>query len=260
MNPVTTLQASDVRTVPTPAHGPAGMPLKWMWGAIAALGACVVALATTLVVQNRAPQGAMPAATSASPAVMAESQQQQGATPAQARGLAQPGQALQRAPERMADAPQPQRADLVAGNTQMVQRGPACSYCGRVESVQAVQQAEPATGVGAVAGGVLGAVVGNQIGKGNGRTAATVLGAVGGGYVGHQVEQRSRTRTVYQVAIRMDDGSLRRFTRAQPPTVGTPVALQGKGYRIDHERDSRPNGGGAYTSAPAGAVRVANGY
>ncbi|MFN3438192.1 MAG: hypothetical protein ACK41V_10885 [Acidovorax sp.] len=46
---------------------------------------------------------------------------------------------------------------------------------------------------------------------------------------------------------------------AWAPAVGTPVALQGKGYRIDHERDSRPNGG-AYTNAPAGAVRVANGY
>lgn len=257
MNPVTILQASDVRSVPTPAHGPAGMPMKWMWGAIAALGACVVALATTLVVQAQAPA---PAATASSAAVVPSSQ----GAPAQPLGLmpAQPG-ALQapRASERMPEPFQPQRADLVGGTAQMVQRAPVCGNCGRIESVQAVQQAEPASGVGAVAGGVLGAVVGNQIGKGSGRTAATVLGAVGGGYVGHQVEQRTRTRTVYQVAVRMDDGSLRRFTRTQPPAVGTPVALQGKGYRIDHERDSRPNGAGAYTNnAPASAVRVANGY
>lgn len=258
---VTTLEARDVRTVAPGGHGPAGMPVKWMWGAIAALGACVVALATTLVVQNRAPQGAaLPAATTASPAVMAESLQ---GKPTQPLGLVQPQQpsVAPRAPERLPEPMPAQRADLVGGTTPMVaQRAPVCSTCGRVESVQAIQQAEPATGVGAVAGGVLGAVVGNQIGKGNGRTAATVLGAVGGGYVGHQVEQRSRTRTIYQVAVRMDDGSLRRFTRAQPPAVGTPVALQGKGYRIDNERDSRPNGGGAYTNAPAGAVRVANGY
>lgn len=265
MNTVTTLEACDVRTVATAAHGPAGMPMKWMWGAIAALGACVVALATTLVVQNRAPQGAAapaPTATAASPAVVAQALQGQpaqplGLLPAQAGGAP----AQQRMPEPMLP---PQRAELVGGTMPMAaQRAPVCSTCGRVESVQAIQQAEPATGVGAVAGGVLGAVVGNQIGKGNGRTAATVLGAVGGGYVGHQVEQRTRTRTVYQVAVRMDDGSLRRFTRAEPPAVGTPVALQGKGYRIDHERDSRPNnsnGGGAYTTAPAGAVRVANGY
>ncbi len=252
MNNPITLHPSDVRTVPsTPS------PMKWMWVAIASLGACVVALGTTLVVQQR-PAEVVAAATAASPAVVAQSLQ---GAPAQPLGLVQPqaGLQVQRAPAHVPESAQPQRANLAGGTTQMVQRAPVCSTCGRVESVQAIQQAEPATGVGAVAGGVLGAVVGNQIGKGNGRTAATVLGAVGGGYVGHQVEQRTRTRTVYQVAIRMDDGSLRRFTRAQPPAVGTPVALQGKGYRIDHERDSRSNGDG-YTSAPAGAVRVANGY
>lgn len=255
MNSPITLQPSDVRTVPsTPS------PMKWMWVAIASLGACVVALGTTLVVQHR-PAEVSAAATAASPAVVAQSLQ--GAAPAQSPlGLVPHQAGAQAQPAPMPEPFQPQRANLAGGTTPMAQRAPVCSTCGRVESVQAVQQAEPATGVGAVAGGVLGAVVGNQIGKGNGRTAATVLGAVGGGYVGHQVEQRSRTRTVYQVAIRMDDGSLRRFTRAQPPAVGTPVALQGKGYRIDHERDSRPNGGGggAYTNAPAGAVRVANGY
>lgn len=255
MNNPVTLQPSDVRTVPsTPS------PMKWMWVAIASLGACVVALGTTLVVQHR-PTEVPAAATAASPVVVAPSLQ---GVPAQPPlGLVQPqaGAPVQRAPAPMPEPFQPQRANLAGGTAQMVQRAPVCNTCGRVESVQAIQQAEPATGVGAVAGGVLGAVVGNQIGKGSGRTAATVLGAVGGGYVGHQVEQRSRTRTVYQVAIRMDDGSLRRFTRAQPPAVGTPVALQGKGYRIDHERDSRPNGGGAYTNnASAGAVRVANGY
>ncbi|MDZ7864844.1 glycine zipper 2TM domain-containing protein [Acidovorax sp.] len=255
MNNPVTLQPSDVRTVPsTPS------PMKWMWVAIASLGACVVALGTTLVVQHR-PTEVPAAATAASPVVVAPSLQGVPAQPPLGLVQAQAGAPVQRAPAPMPEPFHPQRANLAGGTAQMVQRAPVCNTCGRVESVQAIQQAEPATGVGAVAGGVLGAVVGNQIGKGSGRTAATVLGAVGGGYVGHQVEQRSRTRTVYQVAIRMDDGSLRRFTRAQPPAVGTPVALQGKGYRIDHERDSRPNGGGAYTNnAPAGAVRVANGY
>jgi len=126
-----------------------------------------------------------------------------------------------------------------------------------VESVQAVQQAAPATGVGAVAGGVLGAVVGNQVGKGSGRAAATVLGAVGGGYVGHKVEERTRTQTVYQVAVRMEDGSVRRFTRAQPPAVGTPVVLQGKGFRVD---DGATRAAEPYPRAQPGAVRVADTY
>lgn len=90
----------------------------------------------------------------------------------------------------------------------------------------------PATGVGAVAGGVLGAVVGNQVGEGSGRTAATVLGAVGGGYVGEQAEQCTRTQTVYEVRVRMDDGSVRRFTRSQPVPEGAPVRVEGKGFQL----------------------------
>ncbi|HEY9207696.1 MAG TPA: glycine zipper 2TM domain-containing protein, partial [Acidovorax sp.] len=85
---------------------------------------------------------------------------------------------------------------------------------------------------GAVAGGVLGGVLGNQVGKGSGRTAATVLGAVGGGYVGHTVEQRTRTQTVYEVRVRMDDGSVRRFTRSQPVPEGAPVRVEGKGFQL----------------------------
>lgn len=127
--------------------------------------------------------------------------------------------------------------------------------------MQAVEQSAPATGVGAVAGGVLGAVVGNQVGKGNGRTAATLLGAVGGGYVGHKVEQRTRTHTVYEVVVRMDDGSVRRFQRAQPTAVGTPVVLQGKGFRVDQGGvDGRSAGPYTQTQAQRGAVRVADSY
>ena len=83
-----------------------------------------------------------------------------------------------------------------------------------------------------------GGVLGNQIGKGSGRTAATVLGAVGGGYVGHKVEQRARTTTVYQMRVRMDDGSVRNFTRAQPLAEGTAVRVQGKSLHVDPGADA----------------------
>lgn len=152
-------------------------------------------------------------------------------------------------------------APLGAGPAQPVRAAaPVCRSCGRVESVQAVQQAAPATGVGAVAGGVLGAVVGNQIGKGSGRTAATVLGAVGGGYVGHKVEERTRTHTVYQVAVRMEDGSLRHFQRAEPTAVGTPVVLQGKGFRVDQGGSARAADPYAQPQPQPGTVRVSDTY
>ena len=43
-------------------------------------------------------------------------------------------------------------------------------------------------GVGAVVGGVLG----NQVGSGDGKTLATILGAVGGGYVGNEIAKKNQ--------------------------------------------------------------------
>lgn len=94
---------------------------------------------------------------------------------------------------------------------------PICAVCGVVESVQEVQVKGQATGVGAVAGGVGGAVVGNQFGHGSSKTLSRVLGAVGGALLGNAVEKNARTSTQFQVAVRMDDGSLRTLTSAQPP-------------------------------------------
>ncbi len=45
---------------------------------------------------------------------------------------------------------------------------------------------------GAVIGGVAGAVLGNQVGKGHGREAATALGAVVGAFAGDNISQRGR--------------------------------------------------------------------
>lgn len=99
-----------------------------------------------------------------------------------------------------------------------VAQSPAiCHSCGRVESVQAMQQAAQPSGVGMVAGAVLGGVLGNQVGGGNGRKIATVAGAVGGGYAGNEIEKRSRATTSYQVRVRMEDGDVRTFPFAQQP-------------------------------------------
>ena len=251
-----------------PAAAPAGPALKWMWAAIGVLGVSVLALGATLVMQNRAPaaaDAAAPATLAAAPRtpeseIIEEKRAQALVAPAQsamnsgANYRPQTGGSAGRSGD-MAGGMAP------GGVAQPVRAAaPVCRSCGRVESVQAVQQAAPATGVGAVAGGVLGAVVGNQIGKGNGRTAATVLGAVGGGYVGHKVEERTRTHTVYQVAVRMEDGSLRHFQRAEPTAVGTPVVLQGKGFRVDQGGSARAADPYAQPQPQPGAVRVSDTY
>lgn len=95
--------------------------------------------------------------------------------------------------------------------------GALCNNCGVVESVRAVETTAPASGLGAVTGGLLGGIVGNQVGGGRGRTAMTVVGAGAGAYAGHEVENNMNRAVSYEVRVRMNDGSSRTFReRAQP--------------------------------------------
>jgi outer membrane lipoprotein SlyB len=54
-----------------------------------------------------------------------------------------------------------------------------------------------------------------------------VLGAVGGGLAGHEVEKQARSTTVYQVQMRMDDGSTRTVTQNTAPAVGARFEVEG---------------------------------
>lgn len=84
---------------------------------------------------------------------------------------------------------------------------------GTVDSIQVVRSASGASGVGAVGGGAVGALLGNQIGSGSGRTAATLAGALGGALVGNEVERsRAPGRDLYQVGVRLDNGAYRNLT------------------------------------------------
>jgi outer membrane lipoprotein SlyB len=111
------------------------------------------------------------------------------------------------------------QAKASAPRTQVAQSTQAavCSNCGRVESVDAIKQKGEASGVGVVGGAVVGGLLGNQIGGGNGKTLATVAGAVGGGYAGNEIEKHARSTTTYNVRVRMDDGSVRTFPYTSQP-------------------------------------------
>jgi len=141
-------------------------------------------------------------------------------------------------PERASPAPAPraaprtvhvQRGSVQAAPTQHA--ASVCATCGKVESVNAVKQKGEGTGLGVVGGAVVGGLVGSQIGGGSGKSVATVLGAVGGGVAGNEVEKRARATTVYQVKVRMDDGSLRTLTQSTAPTVGQKVTVEGSTLR-----------------------------
>jgi outer membrane lipoprotein SlyB len=82
-----------------------------------------------------------------------------------------------------------------------------CDQCGTIERIdQNISQGGGHGTAGAVLGALAGGVLGNQIGKGNGRKAATVAGAVGGGFAGHAIGNRGGQHS-WLVHIKMGNGS-----------------------------------------------------
>jgi outer membrane lipoprotein SlyB len=84
-----------------------------------------------------------------------------------------------------------------------------------VESVREVREPGEAKGVGAVAGGVVGGVLANKLGKG--KDLVTVLGAAGGAFAGHQIEKHARASKHWEIAVRLDDGSQRTLSSEVEP-------------------------------------------
>lgn len=109
----------------------------------------------------------------------------------------------------------------------------SCAECGVIEAVDAVKVQGQTNGVGAVAGGVGGALVGNRIAGGNNRTLGGIVGAVGGGLLGNAIEKHERTETVYDVRVRMNDGSLRTVRQSTSRAVGEKVRVEADGL---HDR------------------------
>ncbi|MGB8636247.1 MAG: glycine zipper 2TM domain-containing protein [Rhodanobacteraceae bacterium] len=98
----------------------------------------------------------------------------------------------------------------------------ACNMCGTVQSVheEYVRGSNHSTVVGTVIGAVVGAALGNQVGKGDGRKAATVGGAVAGGAVGHEIGKRNEAdQRVWRVEVKLNDGRYATVTQDSPPDV-----------------------------------------
>jgi outer membrane lipoprotein SlyB len=146
--------------------------------------------------------------------------------PVAQRPVAQPKPVHEPAPEPVVIQDQPR---VAAAERSAPQPRAICYDCGTIESIREIKQAGEGSGVGAVAGGVAGAVLGRQVGGGRGRDLATVAGAVGGAVAGHQVEKHVKSSVVYEITVRMDDGSIRALSQAQPPTwrAGDKVRVQG---------------------------------
>lgn len=81
-----------------------------------------------------------------------------------------------------------------------------CDQCGTVERIdQNITQGGGHGTAGAVIGAIAGGVLGNQVGGGKGRKAATVAGAVGGGFAGHAIGNRGSQHS-WLVHVKMGNG------------------------------------------------------
>lgn len=183
---------------------------------VAVLGVTVMALAAALVVnRSDAQQGVPTAAATSSSKLVADTSKSASTTTA-----------------KRTPAP-----TVVAKSTVAA----VCADCGTVQSVTAVERqgqvngvpvGNTTIGIGTVAGGVIGGLLGNQVGNGNGKTLATVVGAAGGAYAGNTVEKNMKKVTVYDVRVRMDDGSFRNLDISTAVPVGSKVIVEGKNLRL----------------------------
>lgn len=130
-------------------------------------------------------------------------------------------------PYRVADGVPPDYVPApVAASTSAV---PLCFDCGVVANVRQVTNEAKPSGAGAVIGGLAGAVLGSNIGRGNTRTVASIAGAIGGGLLGNTIEKSRSQTTSYEVSLRMDDGSTRSIASEAMPSwrIGDKVRLDG---------------------------------
>ncbi|MBC7502890.1 MAG: glycine zipper 2TM domain-containing protein [Herminiimonas sp.] len=102
-----------------------------------------------------------------------------------------------------------------------------CSNCGTVETVNVVDVKGDGSYLGTVGGGLVGALLGNQVGSGNGRTAATIAGALGGAYAGKKVEENTGRNSHFEVLVRLQNGGTQTLSFANDPgyRVGEKVRI-----------------------------------
>lgn len=102
-----------------------------------------------------------------------------------------------------------------------------CVDCGVVEAINVIEVKGEGSYLGKIAGGLAGALLGNQVGGGTGKTVATVAGAAGGVYVGNEVEKRVKSTQHYEVIVRLENGGTQTITYAEQPTfpVGARVKV-----------------------------------
>ncbi|MDD5000993.1 MAG: glycine zipper 2TM domain-containing protein [Thiomonas arsenitoxydans] len=248
-----------------PPQGPATSG-KGVWIAVFVMGAVIVALLAAVLYKmsqspaNPAAHGVAAASAAATPAQLASAAQKAStpaaitavtaATPAVVATPQPAGQVVQsqaaptpvRQPVAPRPAPAPQPAPVAQNNmapqqfspqpnpVQAAPQQPVCNTCGTVIAVTPQQmQSQQNNPVGIIAGGIVGGLLGNQVGGGDGRKLATVAGAIGGGLAGNEIAKRVDAQTVYDVQVRMENGQVRNLQLKVAPPVGQRVQIGADG-------------------------------
>lgn len=137
-------------------------------------------------------------------------------------------------PTRVARA-EPEPAPRAVADAQPTAKG-MCNECSRVVSVRSVEREGKGSGLGAVGGAVIGGLLGNQVGGGNGKKIATVGGAVAGGFAGNEIEKRSKSTRVWIVELEHNDGSTQRKELGHDPQLRSGDIVVVRDGRIERQR------------------------
>ena len=99
---------------------------------------------------------------------------------------------------------------------------------GIVKSIEQ-KEVDDASGTGAAVGAVAGGVLGNTVSGKKNKTLGTLIGAVAGGVAGHYGEKYLKKKRVWEVNVKMTDGSEKRFEYESDPelAVGDEVLISG---------------------------------
>ena len=243
-----------------PPQGPATAG-KGVWIAVFVMGAVIVALLAAVLYKLSDSSGSKPEVAAASavaaPTKPLAAASQPASAPVVATGLAprsaaesaqapapqpvvkqpvvapQPSRVAQQTAAPQTFAPQQFAPQQVAPQTAPIPAAPqqpVCNNCGTVTAVTPVQvQSQQTNPVGVIAGGLIGGILGNQVGGGDGRKLATVAGAIGGGLAGNEIAKRVDAQTVYNVQVRLDSGQVQTMQLKVAPPVGQRVQIGADG-------------------------------
>ena len=215
----------NTTTTPNPTRSTASGIHRGVWIGGGLMALTIIALATTLVVKNN--DAPAPLVATTTDATTLQPMAANGTAPVVATTA--PSNESTRPVHH---TPAPVHHETARDNApQQVAAAPVCSSCGVIDGYSAVQVKGQNNGVGAVAGGLGGALVGSKIaGRGN-HTLGGAIGAVGGGLLGNAIESHQRTATVYDVRVRMNDGTVRTVRQSTVPNVGAHVNVDGNTLR-----------------------------